>query len=52
MWKTAAAVIAISLAGCVAIPGKMYSLKDGTELTFEIQRSYGTGDMSAQNEDG
>ena len=27
----------------------MYSLKDGTELTFEIQRSYGTGDMSAQN---
>lgn len=31
------------------LPGKMYSLQDGTELNFEIQTSYGTGAMTAYN---
>ena len=45
------------MAGCATmpdpvgqmLPGKMYSLQDGTELNFEIQTSYGTGAMTAYN---
>jgi hypothetical protein len=31
------------------LPGKMFDLSDGTEMTFEIQKSYGTGLMTAYN---
>ncbi len=38
------------LAGCgVALPGKIYALDDATVLSFEIETSYGTGDMRAHN---
>lgn len=42
------AMIVVALAAC-ALPGKMYSLNDGTESAFEIQRSSGTGGMTAHN---
>ena len=31
------------------LPGKMYSLKDGTEFVFAVQISYGSGSMTASN---
>ena len=31
------------------LPGKLYSLEDGVILDFQIERSYGTGGMYAQN---
>ena len=31
------------------LPGKMYSLKDGTEMTFAAQLSSGTGILTAYN---
>lgn len=39
------------LAGCAGkfLPGKIYSLQDGTELEFSIETSYGTGRMTARN---
>jgi hypothetical protein len=42
---------AIFLAGCVgrALPGKIYSLDDAVVMPFEIETSYGTGDMRATN---
>jgi len=45
----------ILLLGCATVktvrmlPGKMYSLKDGTEMTFAAQFSYGTGILTAYN---
>ncbi|MBU2551878.1 MAG: hypothetical protein KKB20_25940 [Proteobacteria bacterium] len=35
--------------GPIMIPGHMFSLKDGTEFTFAIERSSGTGIMTARN---
>lgn len=35
--------------GPIMIPGHMFSLKDGTELTFAIERSSGVGIMTARN---
>lgn len=41
---------ALLLAGCgISLPGKLYSLQDGTELKFEIETSFGTGAMRAEN---
>jgi len=41
---------ALALAACgTAIRGKIYDLDDATILGFEIERSYGTGEMRATN---
>lgn len=45
---------ALLLTACAALPGKMlpgkmYTLSDGTESQFEIQRSNGSGGMTAHN---
>lgn len=43
-------LISILLAGCQSmLPGKLYSLQDANVMDFEIQTSYGTGDMTAYN---
>lgn len=44
-------LLTLFLFGCAGamLPGKMYSLKDGVEMNFEIQTSYGTGSMTAYN---
>lgn len=43
-------VIAFMLSACGTIlPGKLYSLHDGVVMEFQIERSYGTGGMYAQN---
>lgn len=40
----------IILTACSAtLPGKLYSLQDGIVIDFQIERSYGTGAMYAQN---
>lgn len=42
--------LALVLTGCgTPLTGKLYSLKDATTLTFEIETSMGTGDMRATN---
>lgn len=42
--------VGVTLTACgTTIPGKLYSLQDGTVMEFKIERSYGTGGMSAQN---
>ena len=44
------AAIAMLLVACgTKLPGKLYSLEDGVVMEFQIERSYGTGDMYAQN---
>lgn len=35
--------------GPIMIPGHMFSLNDGTEFAFAIERSSGTGSMTARN---
>ncbi len=44
-------LITLSLISCAGkiLPGKMYSLTNGTEMDFKIQTSYGTGSLSAFN---
>ncbi|BEQ13921.1 hypothetical protein [Desulfoferula mesophila] len=52
-------LLAVTLCGCVTvppaqqgpimIPGSMFKLDDGTEFAFAIQRSSGTGIMTARN---
>lgn len=43
-------VVVVLLSACgTTLPGKLYSLHDGTAMEFQIERSYGTGGMSAQN---
>lgn len=43
-------LIAFMLSACgTKLPGKLYSLDDGVVMEFQIERSYGTGGMYAQN---
>lgn len=44
------AVLVLCLPACgTMIPGTMYSLRDGTAMPFQIEQSYGSGDLSASN---
>lgn len=44
-------VVTTILAACgTTLPGKLYSLQDGVVMDFQIERSYGTGGMFAQNQ--
>ena len=50
VFATILALGAVGLGGCgTALPGKIYARDDATVLTFEIERSYGTGEMRATN---
>jgi len=43
-------VVEFMLSACgTKLPGKLYSLHDGVVMEFQIERSYGTGGMYAQN---
>ena len=44
-------IIVFLISSCAGgmLPGRMYSLDDGNELTFEIEKSRGTGSMTAYN---
>ena len=44
-------MIALTVSSCAGgmLPGQMYSLDDGSELNFKIEKSRGTGSMTAYN---
>lgn len=43
-------IILTLLTACgTKLPGKLYSIQDGVTMDFEIERSYGTGAMFAEN---